>query len=123
MTLGNVWENHTRWRKDDAQTCATPKAYADAVEGWKTRKRGAGKDERYIEESGGLLTRFGEGRERQNLHEITYAPACLSEIGKPTDVMFGWYSRIAQFLWAHALFWRLTSKILGKVVCQLTLGA
>ena len=72
MTLTQVWEDHKRWRRDSAQTCVTPKTYAEAVEGWEERKRGAGKDERYIEEGAALLMRFGQGREKMNLHEISY---------------------------------------------------
>lgn len=71
LTLPRVWEDHQRWRKENSQTTATPKPYEEVVTEWKKRKLGAGKTIRYTENTADVLMRFGAGRERQNIHEIT----------------------------------------------------
>lgn len=73
FTLSRVWEDHQRWRKENAQTAVELMPYTKAVDAWKDRKRAAGKSEAYIDEASSLLMRFGKGREQQNIHEITTA--------------------------------------------------
>ena len=73
FTLSRVWEDHQRWRKESAQTTFDAKRYQKAVDAWKDRKLAAGKSQDYVDEAAALLMRFGEGREQQNIHEITAA--------------------------------------------------
>lgn len=71
FSLARVWEDHQRWRKENAQTTIDTKPFKEAVDAWKDRKLAAGKSEDYVDEAAALLMRFGEGRERQNIHEIS----------------------------------------------------
>jgi len=73
FTLSRVWEDHKRWRKENAHTAIETKAYTKAVDAWQERKLAAGKSKDYAEEAAALLMRFGKGREQQNIHEITAA--------------------------------------------------
>jgi hypothetical protein len=71
LSLTRVWTEHQKWSKDvDKQETTTPMPYSDAVEEFKRRKLAAGKTERYVDEVGDMLTKFGAGREKQNIHEI-----------------------------------------------------
>ena len=71
LTLTRVWTEHQKWSKDvDKQETTTPMPYSDAVEEFKRRKLAAGKTERYVDEVGDMLMKFGVGREKQNIHEI-----------------------------------------------------
>ena len=65
LTLTRVWEDHQRWRKENAQTAIEPMSYAKAVDKWKDRKLAAGKSEEYVKEVGALLMRFGKGQEKR----------------------------------------------------------
>ena len=69
-TLLDLWADHKRWRKDNAQSAVTPTAYEDAVSEWKERKVKAGKSQDYVDEAASVLLKFGLGRERQHMHEI-----------------------------------------------------
>lgn len=71
LTLPQVWEDHKRWRTENAQTCITSMPYEDAVMKWGERKLEAGKSEEYIREAKKLLMRFGQGRERIPIHTVT----------------------------------------------------
>jgi hypothetical protein len=71
-TPREIWEDWKRWRKENSQTCVEPRPYEEAVATWEERKRSAGKDERYIQDGASLLRKFGVGRERQNIHEISH---------------------------------------------------
>jgi len=73
FTLSRIWEDHQRWRKENAQTAIDTMRYEKAVDAWKERKLAAGKSKDYVEEAAALLMRFGKGREEQNIHEITAA--------------------------------------------------
>ncbi len=70
QTLPGVWADWQQWRKDNQQTTTTPMAYEDVVAEFKRRKLAAGKTQRYVDEVADLFMRFGEGRERQPIHEI-----------------------------------------------------
>jgi hypothetical protein len=72
-TLQGVWADWQRWRKDNQQTTTTPMAYEDVVAEFKRRKLAAGKTQRYVDEVADLFARFGEGREKQPIHEIQAA--------------------------------------------------
>lgn len=72
-TVTGVWEDWKRWRKDNQQTVTTPMAYQDVVNEWERRKLAAGKSKRYVHENKTVLNNFGEGRERQPIHEIVVA--------------------------------------------------
>lgn len=89
LTLPQVWADHQRWRKENAQTAITSKPYEEAVKEHAERKTNAGKSEEYMKECKALLLRFGEGRLRQNLHEIL-----------PTELQ----------TWINAQEWSLSSK-------------
>lgn len=73
FTLSRIWEDHQRWRRENAQTAIDTMRYAKAVDAWKDRKLAAGKSEEYVNEAAAVLMRFGNGREEQNIHEITAA--------------------------------------------------
>ena len=74
QTLSSVWEDWQRWKRDNQQQVTTPKAYEDVVAEWARVKIAAGADEKYIHDSRGtVLDKFGVGREKQNIHEITAA--------------------------------------------------
>src|ERR1017187_1955488 len=71
LSLTRVWTEHQKWSKDvDKQETTTPMPYSDAVEEFKRRKLAAGKTERYVDEVADMLMKFGDGREKQNIHEI-----------------------------------------------------
>jgi hypothetical protein len=71
IDLTRVWTEHQKWSKDvDKQETTTPMPYSDAVEEFKRRKLAAGNTERYVDEVGDMLMKFGAGREKQNIHEI-----------------------------------------------------
>src|SRR5581483_9707324 len=74
-SLGTVWEEWKKFKRETNSTAVTPTAYEDAVDEFKKRKLSAGKSQRYVDETAQLLVKFGQGRERQNIHEI--APAAL----------------------------------------------
>jgi hypothetical protein len=65
-----VWADWKRWKKETNSTAVEPTAYEDVLTEFKRRKKAAGKSERYIDETAQLLERFGQGRERQDIHEI-----------------------------------------------------
>ena len=72
LTLARVWADHQKWSSEaDKQSATSPQADADAVEEFKRRKLAAGKSQRYVKNTGDFLMTFGEGRERQNIHEIS----------------------------------------------------
>jgi len=50
LTLDGLWADHRRWRKDNAQSVTTPKAYEDVVTSHKNAQLGAGTGERYANE-------------------------------------------------------------------------
>ena len=56
----------------DAQSVTTPKAYHDVVEEFRVKKLAAGDSIRYVKNTCVILHKFGEGRERQNIHEISH---------------------------------------------------
>jgi hypothetical protein len=70
LTLDGVWADHQRWRKDNAQSITTPKAYEDVVTSHKKAQLAAGTGERYANEVEGIFNHFGQDRMRQNIHEI-----------------------------------------------------
>jgi len=70
-TVTSVWADWQRWKKDSQQTTTEPKAYEDVVAEFETRKLAAGVGKRYVREVVDLFKRFGTGRERQNIHEIS----------------------------------------------------
>jgi hypothetical protein len=70
FTLQQVWDDHQRWRKDNSQTAVKAMPFQDAVTEHVKRKIAAGKTKDYMDECSALLLRFGEGRLRQNMHEI-----------------------------------------------------
>jgi hypothetical protein len=70
LTIQGVWADHQRWRKDNQQSITTPKAYEDVVTSHKAAQLAAGTGERYAKEVEGVFNRFGQGRMRQNIHEI-----------------------------------------------------
>ena len=71
LALSRVWEDFKRWKTESAQTAIEAMPYAKAVDKWKDRKLAAGKSEKYVNEAGALLMRFGAGREEKHLHLMT----------------------------------------------------
>lgn len=88
LTIQRVWQEHqTQTKSVEAQSATSPKPYADVVDFWKVRKLEAGKTERYVENSAEVLLKFGAGREKQNIHEISpnELEAWLSDRAKAHD--------------------------------------
>lgn len=72
LTLSEVWGSYQAQKKEiGAQATTTPKAYEDVVEEFRTIKKTAGKSTRYVKNTCQFLLKFGKGRLKQNIHEIT----------------------------------------------------
>jgi len=72
VELSMVWTEWKNRKKEvSSQSTTTPKAYADVVAEFNRRKLAAGKTTRYTDNTTKFFARFGAGRERQNIHEIT----------------------------------------------------
>jgi hypothetical protein len=73
LELGQVWQEF-KHRKQEiaAQSTTTPKAYEDVVEAFREKKTAAGDSTRYVKNTCAFLLKFGAGRLRQNIHEITH---------------------------------------------------
>ena len=74
QTVASVWADWQRWQKNNADTIIKPMPYEDAVNEWERRKTAAGKTSRYVTATKDVLLKFGEGRLRQPIHELS-APA------------------------------------------------
>jgi integrase len=72
LELGQVWQEFKHRKKEmSSQATTSPMAYADVVAEFNRRKLAAGKTTRYTDNTTKFFARFGAGRERQNIHEIT----------------------------------------------------
>jgi hypothetical protein len=69
LSLRNVWDSYKKDHGEQPVSKSVP--YQEAVKELKRRKLGAGKDERYVEELGGLLLRFGEGQLERHIDKIS----------------------------------------------------
>ncbi len=104
VTVRQVWEDWKRRKKDNAQT-VTPTAYGDAVAEFKRRKLAAGKTERYVCNTCDVLMKFGQGRERQPIHEIS-ASELEAWIGSHRDWSLSsrrTYTLLFSSLWSVAI--------------------
>lgn len=81
LTISEVWGGYQAMKKEiNAQATTSPKAYADVVEEFRRIKTEAGDSTRYIKNTCTFLHKFGEGRAKQNIHEI------------PTEALDNWLS-------------------------------
>jgi hypothetical protein len=69
LTPRQVWEDYKRLRV--SKPVVDSKSYAEAVQMFRDRKLAAGRDRRYIEETCDLLMRFGTGRDKKLISNIT----------------------------------------------------
>jgi len=114
QTIRQVWEDWKRWKKDNANTAVTPKAYKEVVEEWARRKRAASKTERYIHDAQGLMMQFGEGRAQQAIHII---PASDLESWIDSHKSWGKSSRRTNM----SLFSNLWDTAISKGWCSLNI--
>jgi hypothetical protein len=72
VELSTVWTEWKNRKKEvSSQATTSPMAYADVVTEFNRRKLASGKTTRYTDNTTKFFARFGAGRERQNIHEIT----------------------------------------------------
>jgi integrase len=120
LTLERVWADHQRWREENGNTAITPQPFSTAVDAFKQRKREAGKTKRYIRDAVGILEKFGQGREKQNIHEImpTELEAWINEHKNPnTGKKWGLSSKKT----VHALFSSLWQVAVAKGWCSMNI--
>jgi hypothetical protein len=72
LTLTDVWARFKKLKEaTDKQGDVTAKAFAEVVAEFRRRKLAAGKTEKYVKDTGDFFLKFGSGREKQPIHEIT----------------------------------------------------
>ena len=72
LKIADVWSQFQLHKKEiKSQATTSPMPYEDVVKEFLRRKLAAGKTKRYAENTAKFFARFGAGRERQNIHEIT----------------------------------------------------
>ena len=78
MNVTEVWSQFQAQKKEiSAQSATSPKPYFEVVEEFRRLKTEAGDSTRYVKNTCAFLHKFGVGREKQNIHEIT--PADLAK--------------------------------------------
>jgi integrase len=72
LALADVWSAYKTHKAEiSAQAFTKPMPYEKVVEEWRKRKEEAGTSVRYVKNTHTFLLKFAEGREQQNIHEIT----------------------------------------------------